>query len=332
MSTEEQNFVIGTRTFAEARCADIEEQAAKGDDSVIWDTFNGLLFTINGQYTTSDIPISVLEEEIHLLWYILIQAARNLSSNSKGQLHMVQSLLQARELGVITRTIKDEATNSEAQQTAETKDGRMWVDLPFLIKDIEAYWIANEITLDKAEKKNFTSFMAKLLALGIGVSVVASIALSSVSRALEVETSSPSEDEIRLACTWFELAGDKLVILSTTSFKCQTPGPHAIGPLVQKAGVTSQGFCSARWLLWMERMKQLSVRENQNIAKLAIYGYLNMHHLIWRTDCAMRPRGVSFDDADTEMCVTVLDSFCKKWPALADPDWLPHIEVMKAQC
>jgi hypothetical protein len=330
MATEEEEaFVNGTKNFAAARHAEIEQQAAKGDKSAIWDTFNSLLFTITNQYSTSDIPTSVIEEEIHLLWFILIQAAKHLSPNSLGQLSMVQNVLQAREFGALTRTIEIKKTVSKVQEVAETKDGRMWVDLPFLFEDLEAEWTADRGALNEAQQRNFTSFLAKLLALGVCWSEIAGLALSTINRALEDEHLL-LEFQAPLACMWFEKAGDKLVSLCNASFQSPKADLNTIGPLARKAGVSSEGFSPGRWLFWMERMKQFSLGDNEELAKLGVYGYLNMHRLIWRTDCAMRPTGLGNDEADKEMCIAVLEPFCQKWPALAEPEWLPYIEAMKA--
>jgi hypothetical protein len=100
---------------------------------------------------------------MHDLWYRFSQASMNISSERAEQDRLVVQMLYVREVGVLTR--KEE--NMEIIQEAVTRDGKIYRDLPFLAGDMTDYWIRESASMSADQRLNFSSFLAKLSAVGI---------------------------------------------------------------------------------------------------------------------------------------------------------------------
>jgi hypothetical protein len=111
--------------------AEIDSQVAKGDASGIWDTFRGLANVTTSRMVESDGDPQNLEDSLHLLWYILIQGARNLSSEAFDQYHMLHTILSFRELGQFSRKTES------GENIIEIGNKRLWTDLLYLFDDVE---------------------------------------------------------------------------------------------------------------------------------------------------------------------------------------------------
>jgi hypothetical protein len=76
----------------------------------------------------------------------------------------VVQILSTREMGTLTRTKKTAGVQAVVEWMA--KDGaKIWKDLPYLVEDVTAYWLRDDITL--ASRENFAGFLAKLSAVGV---------------------------------------------------------------------------------------------------------------------------------------------------------------------
>jgi hypothetical protein len=269
--------------------AEVHEQALKGDTSNIWDTFKGLTNSISSRVSGNGQEPEDVEANLHLLWYILLQGARNLSPESFGQYHMVYTIAQLRELGVSRQTMEN------AKETTNVGGQKLWTGLPYLLKDVEAEWNSSDATLTETEKRNLTSFLAKMLAIGIFVDELAGLAVDSFSKAPLEDSESLSTESLQMILMWFKYAGDKLTELSNDSLH----------------------WTRAKWTPLHEKLAKLTMNDDGTVAVATMEAYLQMYECVWRTDNPMRPARDMHEDQLTH--VEFLGEFCDRFPDLAKP-------------
>ncbi|KAH8202499.1 hypothetical protein TruAng_003307 [Truncatella angustata] len=257
------------------------------------DTIQGAMF----RYTKSVNDIKLFEWDAHDIWYQYIQLAKNIDAEHPAQDRLVRVVLWTRELGVLSRTKKrsqlwpvNEWDNHKiVVQEAVTEDGRLWIDLPYLVRDVCSAWadVMNSTT-SPPHHYNLASAIARLAGLGIRDNALSGCGLAVMREGLEVpraiyHESSPTgpalEESARSMTTmsimdfhpmlmsWMVYAGHKLLHLSHTSYDAaswDTAQTH-LGELAISAGVGSAGFSRARFGFWVNRMEELKQNDKKEV-------------------------------------------------------------------
>jgi len=173
-------------------------------------------------------------------------------------------ILRAREMGTLSQTISG-INGAQNTVITQTSDGNIWTDLPFLVKGFHAAW-ADSNKLSVEHRKNLSSFLARLVAIGICNNALAGCALMAFRDALEtpipLETSHSNsgrtlEDLLPALHMWLLFAPDKLIRLSEEKFDLQNPETALPGKLALDAGITEGGFSPPRWRFWKTRLEAL---------------------------------------------------------------------------
>ena len=266
----------------------MEEEAERDEklpntETTIWKTIRGSIPNTNYRYTVTTHPIEVFEYDMHDLWHSFYQSAKVTPENDAGQDRLVQQILYARELGILSRT-----TSGEYEE-AVTSDGKIWTDLPFLVGDFTGFW-ERSMELSPLHRVNFAAATARLVAVGIGGEGLSSCALWLFRETMETtrpfarakESDVVPLSELLPAChSWFTHCGHKLVKLcaenhsppnSSTAFS-------TLGELALKSGVEEDGFSIARWLFWRQRFKELTRCGDDTMRKEGKIGFANMIRL-----------------------------------------------------
>jgi hypothetical protein len=278
--------------YIDAIKAEIDSQVANGDASGIWDTFRGLAHVTTSGVIEFKRDPQTLEDNLHLLWYILIQGARNLSPEAFDQYRMLYTILSLRELGTLLRTAET------GGNTIEVGNKKLWTDLPCLFDDVEAAWKGSDTNVSQVQRRNFTSFLAKMLAVGICGDDLAGLARDSFDRALQETSRLPLIDSISMVLIWFTFAGTKLTSMSGKSL-------HGLSP--------------AGWLSLQNRLAELTDSDDGEMALLAMETYLKLYECVWQTANPMHPARNSIEDQYKH--IVFLGKFCDRFPELAKPGW-----------
>jgi hypothetical protein len=249
----------------------IDEEASLGNDNTLDRTLGSSFISISSLAVESDsaykshrLPISLKDS-----WYVAIQAAKNYDWLNNKQDSLVYQILKVRERGALQHSV--EVDGLRHVLPVETTDGILWTDLPFLAKELQAAW-KNSISFPDNQRRNLSSFLARLTSVGICNDHLAACALETFRDALETPRAldnSPSlgavgpciMDFLPSIRAWLIMSGDKLIRLSQESFNEFDNDTSALGPLAQNAGVQRGGFSPSRWTFWRKRLETLGGME-----------------------------------------------------------------------
>jgi hypothetical protein len=173
-----------------------------------------------------------------------------------------------------------------------TQDGKIWKDLPFLVRDMTNYWIQESGSMSTDQRRNFASFLAKLSAVGVADDKLCGCALIVLRDTLEstrrLNKAAPgptvatdgqdhqkererhqSNEDLSIAellpaaNMWLFNAPHKIIQLSDNSVNIFPPQVGMLGELARAEGVVpeSGGFSSQRWLFWVKRLEQIGKSE-----------------------------------------------------------------------
>lgn len=281
---------LNSRAKVSAIARECYAQSAKegGNDNNLWVTANSAFSSTSLRYTRSSHPIEDFEWDMHDLWYLYLQASMNISSERAEQDRLVGQILYARELGVLVR----KGGNMEMIEEAVTQDGKIWKDLPFLVRDMTNYWIQESGSMSTDQRRNFASFLAKLSAVGVADDKLCGCALIVLRDTLEstrrLNKAAPgptvatdgqdhqkeqerhqSNEDLSIAellpaaNMWLFNAPHKIIQLSDNSVNIFPPQVGMLGELARAEGVVpeSGGFSSQRWLFWVKRLEQIGKSE-----------------------------------------------------------------------
>jgi hypothetical protein len=258
------------------------------------DTWQGLrddLFRIGHQYfdCTADIPD--IEESLHDVWNELIHAAKIIPSISSEHDRLLTLVITVRELGNFSRKLKNAIPGGDEEVATMANGQRLWTDVPYLAQDFQDYWTNESIVLPAIERENLAVLTAKLCGAGVCSIDLARCALWLFKETLETErplivSSSggdhskgchPPVSELLPACIeWLTYSNSKLARLSADNCNpaSWSEGGEdrvsiAPGPLATKANVIQQGFSVSRWLFWRQRLGEMYLSGDQQVAKSA---------------------------------------------------------------
>ena len=285
-----QRASAGTRT-------NIDAEIAIACDN-IWDAFRGFVWNISHRYTQFHHPIILYEFDLHDLWYMLIEGAKNTSANHPSQDRLVVQVLAARELGNLTWTPPAEDQKEAQPQYAQTSHGKIWADLPFLSADVQEAW-SKALEFSPSHRHNLAAFIARLAKLGICNNALSICGLSLLREALETPRrlmASESGSEVPVAellpavNSWLEHAGHKLIALSSDSYNEFPHEAAGLGELARKAEVSPSGFSPSRWRFWRQRLEEISKCGEEQVAKDGSFGFNVMSQMVRDIESVMKEK------------------------------------------
>lgn len=240
----------------------IDEEAAKGDENTLTDTFASDINAVSSLCVMTNLPIGDLEICLRNHWYIAFQAATNYDWMNSKQDTLVRLILGAQTMGILSR--------QSSGIMCQTSAGRIWSDLPYLTEDaLNVSLQSANLTVHK--RRNLASFLARLASVGICNDALAGCALIVFREALEsprqFDNSKADQEGLSVAgfapilLAWLMFASDRLIALSSQSFNGFNEGTSGLGELAQDAGLTGSGFSPSRWRFWKHRLETLAQLE-----------------------------------------------------------------------
>ena len=287
-------------------------EATLGDDNTLWKTMTGCIRVVAHTYamTEPSKPIQVIELEIREVWYLFILAAMSIDAHHPAQDRLTRLVLWAQELGVIKRSTKTSEGDELVVEEAVTSDGRIWVDLPFMVHHVQKGWknVMSPSTLPN-QRCNLAAGIARLAGLGVRNEAFSECGLDIMRQALETPRSDDptsghkschgTEEGTSLSLSellpvvqiWLHFAGDKLLRLCVSDHRDTDPTWNTvnspIGTLARDAAVDSQGFSLARFLFWKKRLQDLKEAEDW-AGKDAGTACSNIIIMVWNTFFGLR--------------------------------------------
>jgi hypothetical protein len=310
-----------------------DPEARRGNDNTLWTTIGSCVSMTMRVYGMSDRDNPIFEDSIHDVWYLFIQASKHIEADHPAQDRLVYQILWARELGVakrrLRRSLKSDLGDEEWSvceggsedenldlrekdtpviQEAVTSDGRVWIDLPFLVGDLVAAWQqAMNPSADRAHRRNLAAGIARLAAVGVRGDSLSSVGLQIMRDTLEtprvlgpkpIPAARPGlaedrqdnselcyaeltiRDLLPIVNVWLRYAGDKLIRLCVESHKDVQPHVNEAGKLATEAGVSELGFSRARYRYWQDHLRRLGAGEDHTKDESALQSS-NVMFLYW---------------------------------------------------
>jgi Protein of unknown function (DUF3632) len=252
---------------------DIDNEAAKNDPSTLMRLIGDYITNVNCRYTAFQNPIILFEWDLHDLWHLVVQSAKITDADDAGQDRLVNQVLYAKEIGMISRM------TAGGSQEARTSDGVIWTDLPYLVADLQTCGIQS-MSFSATQRRNFAAFTARLT--GLGIADLSSYALWLFRETLEVARpiimsqgmETVSVEELLPACiTWFRYSGHKLLRLSANNHSPEvrsevssTCSRAYLEVLPGKSDNEHAGFSIAKWVSWRQRFEELTRCQNESVA------------------------------------------------------------------
>ncbi|KAJ6437482.1 killer toxin subunits alpha beta protein [Purpureocillium lavendulum] len=167
VDAEEAEALRNFRASTEARNAQIDDEAKRGDNHTLDVTVQSHIPVLTFRYINTTIPLAVIEAEIHHLWYTVIQAANYW--NAANTKHDTLVRQDSRD---------DQCHRLEVIPCSD--GGKFWSDLPLFRQDLADEWTNRYYQSDynKDMRSNLGAFVGRLVSVGIynGPAAVLSIA------------------------------------------------------------------------------------------------------------------------------------------------------------
>lgn len=243
----------------------------------LWWHFRMRIRNTTSRYIGTANPIGVFEIDLHELWMELIEAAKVTSPDDAAAEQLVLQVIMARELGHISRRrppasatsgYGDRSAPAHVEYAITTSNERMWVDLPFLATDLQAFWRDNIVTMDKVERTNLAGICGRMSASGLCDPHITSCALILFREALETPRRTLSTDDgseaalsdYTPAVQAWSLDGAYQILNLCMQDYIPPPGSdsdpdwRASGALLPEEVV---GFSMTRWRSWINRLRDV---------------------------------------------------------------------------
>ncbi|KAJ5979572.1 hypothetical protein N7481_006870 [Penicillium waksmanii] len=257
-----------------------EEKRAQYDLSNSQETWQGLrdeAVNIGSQFVNYELEATQIKERIHDLWDELIHAAIAIPTGGAEHDRLVTLVLSTREMGVLARrggsTILHETSYGE--EAILPNGQRLWIDLPYFIEDVQAFWTQESVFLAASKRENLATWTAKLCAAGVFANELSSVALWLFKETFEIFRRSDKSEaggnaeqismiELLPACTaWMQFNNFKLVKFAVANRESQSANEKSLGALTlpgelaKNAQIPTNGFSIPRWVFWRQRLKDL---------------------------------------------------------------------------
>ena len=243
----------------------ISEEAAQGNSNTLDITVESAIHATIGRCANSLDPPEILDFDIHSFWRTIFLAAQNFDADNPKQDTLLRYILYVREYGTVIR--KASTTDNEIVLALTSNGQRIWTDLPFLVQDFYEWWFKDCMNMSTIQRLNISSFVARLVSVGICGNTLSGCALMTFRDALETprrSTSSdgghelPIEDLLPALSSWLVYAPHKLTSLVGNSFNdFEDIRVSALGELALQAGVSEPGFNPSRWAFWKGRLADI---------------------------------------------------------------------------
>ncbi|CAH0046964.1 unnamed protein product [Clonostachys solani] len=291
------------KSFSKVTRSMYDEEVKKGiaegmGDNSLDQTLWSAIHSATKRTANLDIPFAGLEVTLHDLWYVCIQATKNIHSSNLKQDQILRYLMSAKAMGPLRRT----TPSSEPGNASTTKRGeiitfsdghRFWSDLPFFGQDLidefaNSYYQRKHY--DESQRANFAAFIGRLLSVAI-YDGPALCTLSLFQQALETprplvsvvgdkesgDRVLPVQDLLHALRQLAHYSQNSIVILANIPGAATDtpnvvydgfPQMSGLGELAKQAGtITSpSGYSAERFEFWIQRLQQLSQCEVESIA------------------------------------------------------------------
>lgn len=242
-----------TRVTALARETMFIPEAAKGNDNTLWQTMEGGIFMLSRRYAMSDLPVAYFAIEIQGIWDMFALASQHIDADHMAQDRLVRIVLQAREHGVLERTV------GGVEETAVTAQGRIWTDLPFLVENMREAWkglMAETEPGSMAKRINLTAGIARLAAVGVCGSSLGQCGLEVMKLALERPEGMGNRSMMALVKVWLRYAGHQLLLMSLAD----TPADGSWRIDMREATADDAGMSRDRFVTWKDKLDELKAQ------------------------------------------------------------------------
>ncbi|KAI8630220.1 hypothetical protein F5Y19DRAFT_57919 [Xylariaceae sp. FL1651] len=275
----------------------LEPEATRGgNDNTVWKTMESGIRVMSRRYIATALPIELFEVEIRDIWYMFTVAAQNTEVHHPAQDTLLRIISCAQGRGVLQRMtkqetaigaselIEEEPTPLKAEgQVAETSQGRIWVDMPFLVQDVRDAWKKlMEPSASFTQRCNLTAAIARLAGSRVCGHSFSQCGLEIMKQALETPpiplspSSSPSGfdnsgERLALVEIWLRYAGEELLrqcLDGSTyiDFSWALDGQQSVGPLAREAGIDpATAFSRERFLLWKNRLEAMKAEPGDDM-------------------------------------------------------------------
>jgi len=183
-------------------------------------------------------------------------------------------------------------------QEAITPDGRIWIDLPFMMLDVQEAW-KNVMRPSEsvAQRCNLAAAVARLAGLGVSDEGFSGCGLAVMSLALETVGDQNGSIQtgfqlLPVVQIWLHYAGDKLFRLSIANFSSNESAWCAESDLsyrglTRESGIETVGFSQDRFICWKNRLSELKETDDETVKEVA-GACSNIIDGIWNSFCGLR--------------------------------------------
>ncbi|KAJ8109630.1 hypothetical protein ONZ43_g6079 [Nemania bipapillata] len=281
-----EGSLASRQTMSEIACRDMFEPEAisAGNDNTLWKTMESSARVLSCRFMATGHPTEFFETELRNIWCMFTLAAQNIDAHHPAQDRLLRIILCVRDRGVLQRGTKAIAISTGEEnpvplkhetQVADTSQGRIWADLPFLVQDMRAAWKKlMEPSASFAKCCNLTAAIARLAGLGLCDHAFSQCGLEIMKQALETQPTSPPSsssssaigENMALVEIWLCYARDELLRLCFAGFAHNDPlwaldGQQSVGPLAREAGIDAvAGFSQERFSLWKGRLVSMKAK------------------------------------------------------------------------
>jgi len=224
------------------------------------------IWYLNRALNSTNDPLHMMERDfegdIHRLWHLVIDTAKNTDRDDLAQDTLVRQILYIRELGAVTRHPNEE---NGGISSVSLNGQRIWSDLPYLAEDISKAW-KEHCKFSVEQRTNFAAFIARLASVGVCGNALTVCALLLFKDALETprpisqnleSNQVPVQDLLPALHSWMFFAPHKLIRLALESFSDFTVTDSAFGSLVEDESLPASGFDLEMWDIWERQLLQL---------------------------------------------------------------------------
>ncbi|KAI1317711.1 hypothetical protein F5Y16DRAFT_392558 [Xylariaceae sp. FL0255] len=264
--------------WAHVRKESIEPEAARGNENTLWSSMDSLINVNTRRFKGLGDPIQRLEANVHNVWDLFILSAQNIEPDHPAQDRLLRTILQTRDRGVLRRDwpepcgpqsdfTAESAMEQHLPTIAQTSQGYIWADLPFLVVDVQNAWKSLGLMNTLAslqQQRNLTSSMARLASLSVCGHAFSDCGLEIMKQGVETEPVSPEVDEHHTALVriWLGYASENVLRRCLEGGKCINADwaedgqqPDQVGVLAERAGtVPTPGWTQERFLFWKDTL------------------------------------------------------------------------------
>lgn len=251
-------------------------EATRGDDNTLWDTMGACIRGMTRRFASQSggdgRPMEVTVAELHNIWFIFTLSASNIDADHPAQDRLIRIILWARETGALT------AARDTTTEPIITSDGRIWVDLPFLVDDIRTAWEKALISTEaeaSAKARNLAAGIARLAGLGLRDEAFTACGLDIMKRSLEGEPSGPFTclELLAMVEVWLRYAGDKLFTLASEhhTFGTRWDRTETGASVVEAEGSNARmnALTRVKVLSWERRLQELKSNDDAAVSAAA---------------------------------------------------------------